>query len=119
MTIEIKRMGAQGDVILRRVKTMPKNVTRNETNGDVIVTHSETGHHHAIKHSGVEMFDVPGDPLVAYLQLDIGVDAAVEHLRPWDTHETLKLLGNKKSKTIWEVRRQREHAPEGWRRVAD
>lgn len=116
----IKRFGAQGDVVLRRVPSMPKDVieTKREA-GMVVVTHSETGHHHAIKHDGVTMFEAPANPLVAYLSLDMGVDATVEHLRPYDTHETLKLLGNKTKKTVWEVRRQREHSPEGWRRVVD
>ena len=115
-----KKMVAQGDVILRRVRSVPKDAKESKReNGMIVVTHSETGHHHAIKHDGVTMFEHPTNPLVAYLRLDMGVDATVEHLRPWDTHETLKLLGNKKSKAVWEVRRQREWSPEGWRRVVD
>lgn len=120
MTIEIKRCGAQGDVLLRRVAGVPKDaVVVPRENGAIIVTHSETQHHHAIKDDGVAMFEVPGNPLVAYLRMDIGVSADLEHLRPYDTHETLKLLGNKKTKTVWEVRRQREWSPEGWQRVVD
>lgn len=119
MTVEIKKMAAQGDVILRRVKKLPEGVTPVERKGHVVVTHSETGHDHVIKDAGVAMFEVPGNPLVAYLRMDIGVDCSVEHLRPWDTHETLKLLGDKKTQTVWEIRRQREWAPEGWRRVQD
>lgn len=119
MTVEIKKMAAQGDVILRRVAKVPTEAVAVERKGDIIVTHSETNHHHVIKDAGVAMFEVPGNPLVAYLRMDIGVDADVEHLRPWDTHETLRLLGDKKKATVWEVRRQREWAPEGWRRTLD
>ena len=38
----------------------------------------------------------------------------LEHLRSFDTHETIKLpVGT------FEIRRQREYTPEGWRRVED
>ena len=40
--------------------------------------------------------------------------ADVEHLWPFDTHETIRLTPGK-----WEIRRQREWSPEGWRRVED
>lgn len=117
---EIERCGAQGDIILRRVSEVPEGYTEaKRENGVLVVTHSETGHHHAIKHDGVTMFENPSDPLVAYLRMDIGVSAELEHLRPYDTHETLRLLGDKKKATVWEVRRQREWSPEGWRRVVD
>ena len=69
------------------------------------------------------MFEEPkGNGLVCYLRMDIGLDADiggvdVVHHRPWDTHETIRLLGNPGD--VWEVRCQREHTPEGWRRVED
>jgi len=116
----IIRVGAQGDVLLFRVRSVPKDaIEKKREDKGVVVTHSETGHDHLIKHDGVTMFEHATNPLVAYLRLDIGVDATIEHMKSYDTHETLKLLGNKKSRAVWEVRRQREHAPEGWRRVVD
>ena len=112
---------AQGDVLFRRVPAIPAEAKAVKRRGPIVVAHSETGHNHVIEDLSVEQFDVPGNPLVCYLQLtdgcqDVGgVD--VKHLRTWDTHEAVRLLGN--SGDIWEVRRQREWSPEGWRRVAD
>lgn len=53
------------------------------------------------------------DPMICYLQI-AGDFADVVHHRPHDTHETLRLV-----RGIYEVRRQREWTPEGWRRVED
>ena len=83
------------------------------TSGRVIVAHSETGHHHAIDDGAVRYFSEPGSPTLTYLAID-GQFADVVHHRPYDTHETLRL-----TKGLWEVRRQREWSPEGWRVVSD
>lgn len=111
---------AQGDVLFRKVKAVPKGAVLSKAKGARVVAHSETGHHHVVEQPGVNLFEVPGNPLVAYLQLGDscasgGMD--VVHQRPWDTHETVRLLGAPGD--VWEIRRQREWAPEGWRRVAD
>lgn len=112
---EVTNMAAQGDVIFRRIDKLPGEAKREERRGALVVAHSETGHHHSIDDVGVIRYDV-GNPMICYLQL-AGVDHAdVIHHRPWDTHETLRLLGED---SIWEVRRQREWTPEGWRRVED
>lgn len=112
---EIKEQGAQGDVMFRRVGEIPQSATESvpRENGKLIVTHSETGHHHAIDAPDVKMFREPRDPLVAYLQVG-GAGAEVVHHRSFDTHETIKLPAG-----LWQVRRQREHTPDGWRRVED
>ena len=110
------RMCAQGDVLFRRVKSVPENCTRVARNGPIIAAHSETGHHHAIADDGVIQFD-GGDPLRCYLLLESVDSCDVVHHRSWDTHETVSLGGGQGA--VWEVIRQREFAPEGWRRVAD
>lgn len=112
--IEIKRMGAQGDVLFRRVKALPEGAAPEERQGPIVVAHSETGHHHVIGDDGVVRFTVD-DPMVCYLQID-GAYADVVHKRPFDTHATVRLLGGG---SVYEVRRQREWTPEGWRRVED
>ena len=117
---EIKDMAAQGDCLFRRVSAIPAGAVEVPRKGPIIVAHSETGHHHAIESVFVRQYDVPGNSLVSYLQMDVGLTDAgadVVHHRPWDTHETLRLLG--KPGDVWEVRRQREWSPEGWRRVED
>lgn len=111
----LERMGCQGDVMFRRVESIPKTAKAVTEKGRIIVTHSETGHHHAIDiddSGAVTRFEV-GDPMVCYLSI-AGDGAEVVHHRPFDTHETVKLLAG-----CWEVRRQREYTPEGWRRVED
>ena len=118
---EIRELAAQGDCIFRRVDRLPDGAQEVPRNGPIIVAHSETGHHHAVDALFVRQFDVPGSSLTSYLLFDDVLQdvggADVVHHRPWDTHETLRLLGGKG--TVWEVKRQREWVPEGWRRVED
>lgn len=113
-----KNQAAQGDLLIRRVEKLPAGLKPMATEGGkYIVAHSETGHHHVIAaRPNVVVFDTE-DPLVSYLQVVEATDAmetVIEHLRSFDTHEALGVPpGN------YEIRRQRENAPEGWRRAAD
>lgn len=118
---DISKIGAQGDVLFRRVSAVPAGAVEVVRNGPLVVAHSETGHHHAIECKALSYFEVPGQSLVSYLRFEDGLETVggvdVVHHRPWDTHETMRLLG--KPGDVWEVRRQREWTPEGWRRVED
>lgn len=115
--ISVKKMAAQGDVMFRRVPKLPEGAKEKTRAGDLVVAHSETGHHHVVRDPEARLYET-ADPFVCYLRLDTpSID--VEHLRPFDTHETLRLLGKKKGPAFYEVRRQREHTPEGWRMVQD
>ncbi len=117
--IQIQNMGAQGDVLFRRVKSLPKGLKEVDPKAKrKVVAHSETGHHHAIDSSGVRMYQ-GDDPLTCYLVLESVEHADVVHYRPWDTHETLRLLGERGGGGVFQVRRQREWTPEGFRRVED
>lgn len=119
---EVKKIGAQGDVLFLRATEIPANaIQAKPEDGRLLVAHSETGHHHAVEaSSGIEMFIDPQNPLCAWLRVPAMVPQAdVVHHRPWDTHETMRLLSDETSETIWEIRRQRERSPEGWRRVED
>jgi hypothetical protein len=113
--IEVSRLAAQGDVLFRRIDAVPDGVVATRTDGrPIIVARSETGHHHVIDDPAVALFvKTERDPLVCFLRVD-GDFAEVRHLRLHDTHETLRLC-----RGAWEVRRQREWAPEGWRGVVD
>jgi hypothetical protein len=113
-----KNMAAQGDLLLRRITAIPAEATPLAAcNGAFVVAHSETGHNHVIaERPNVRMFTT-GDPMVSYLQVVEATDAAetiLEHLRTFDTHESISVPPG-----AYEVRRQREYAPEGWRRVED
>lgn len=109
---------AQGDVLIRRVQEIPSSAKPTPaTDGKVIVTHSETGHHHIMlldreaDMPSVEMFE--GDnPLIAWIK--VNRPTALEHQRPHDTHEAILFEPG-----IYEIRRQREYTPEGFRRVED
>lgn len=113
---EIHRMGAQGDVVFRKVDAVPPGFEASKPCESVIVAHSETGHHHALDGAGVKLFEGK-DPLRCYLMLESVTHADVVHHRPYDTHETVRLGGGIGS--VYEVIRQREYTPEGWRRVED
>lgn len=116
--------GAQGDLMFVRVDSgpyavdVPSDLTEaRPEKGRVIVAHSETGHNHEVDAVTARLME-GRDPLVAYLMPTGPGVIAVEHLRPWDTHETVG-LSCPTGKEIWEVRRQEEWTPEGWRRVED
>ena len=107
-----KSICAQGDVLIRRIEAMPSGLKKIDPDGAyVIVTHSETGHHHVMDADKAEMFQGP-DLLTAFLL--VRKACKLTHLRPHDTHEAIKF-----SPGVYEVRRQREYVPEGFRRVAD
>lgn len=99
----------QGDVCFERVDALPEEAKPSKSN---VVAHSETGHHHTAERA--EVYDFDG--MTLYMKA-IGKSVDVVHHRPNDTHETIRLLGEPGA--IWKVRRQREHTPEGWRRVED
>ena len=109
---------AQGDLYIRRIDKLPENVTKVKAeNGQYICAHSETGHSHVIAERPNVTLYAGDDPMISYLQVVEATDETetlLEHLRSFDTHETIKLpVGT------FEIRRQREHTPEGWRRVED
>ena len=109
---------AQGDVLFRRVDAIPSNVSEQMPNGkgEVVVTHSETGHNHVMvldrsPGPAVQMFN--GDnPLISWLK--VNRPTALEHQRQHHTHEPILFQPG-----MYEIRRQQEQRPEGWRRVAD
>lgn len=104
---------AQGDIYIRRVDALPGNAARVEPeDGLLIVTHSETGHHHVMDADSVTMYRLP-DSIMDCL-LVVAAPTPLRHLRPHDTHEPILFdVG------IYHVRRQREYTPEGWRQVQD
>ncbi len=117
---KFKNVCAQGDVMFRRVAEVPSSARAiTPDDGRIVVTHSETGHDHVMvldkrksRTPAVEMFQSADNPLLAWLK--VNRPTALEHLRPHDTHEPIMFgVG------VYEVRRQREHTPEGWRPVMD
>lgn len=115
-----EKQAAQGDLLIVRVDEIPATAKLvPPKGGQIVVAHSETGHHHAFAAiPGVEKLEEPGNAMVGYLRIagevNDGAGADLVHHRPHDTHETLRLPpGN------YELRRQREWTPQGLRRVED
>lgn len=105
---------AQGDIFIRRVAAIPKNAKPAKPDGGKwIIAHSETGHHHVIDRPKAEVYEAVDDHFVAWIRML--KDGELRHERSFDTHESLKLEAG----AIYEVRRQREYTPEGFRRAAD
>lgn len=112
-----KNTAAQGDVCFIRRVSLPDSLTEiKPANGRIVVTHSETGHDHVMvldraETPAVRMY-ASANPLVAWLE--VNRPTALEHKRPHDTHEPIMFEPG-----IYEVRRQREYTPAGFRRVED
>jgi hypothetical protein len=111
---------AQGDVLIIKRDKLPRKLKPVATSGGrVVVTHSETGHDHVMvldrpkgkARPSVEMYATE-NPLIAWIK--VNRPTALEHLRPHDTHEPIMF-----GEGVYEIRRQREYTPEGFRRVAD
>ena len=113
----LNNFAAQGDFIIRRIKEIPANAEPVMADGQhFIVAHSETGHNHVMERTHVTAFkpqDVK-DVDLYNLFFSVAQDTEITHLRNFDTHESIMVPpGN------YEVRRQREYTPEGFRRAAD
>ena len=106
---------AQGDIIILKVSAIPATAKAAEpVRGRWVVTHSESGHDHVIDRPKAEMYESADDNFVAYIKT-LGDGAEIVHEREHDTHETIVLEPNR----FYEVRRQREYTPEGFRRAQD
>lgn len=110
----IESQAAQGDVLFRKIAELPAGATpANSEGGAFVVAHSETGHNHVVMERPDVRYFSAMDEFRSYLVIE-NEPAPVEHKRSFDTHESFAL-----SPGIWEVRRQREYTPEGFRRAAD
>lgn len=102
----------QGDVLVKRIKALPKNLKPAEPeNGRFVLAHGEaTGHHHSFAISDrVAMFREDGSGGGLFLTVT-GAPVALEH----QEHTALSVEPGH-----YEVVRQREYHPEAIRRVED
>ncbi|MBK8009565.1 MAG: hypothetical protein IPK23_14920 [Rhizobiales bacterium] len=77
---------AQGDIYIKRIEALPVNAMEvKPEGGKVIVTHSETGHHHVMEATAVKMYRLPDSIMDCLLVVE--QPTALEHLRQHDTHE--------------------------------
>lgn len=133
------KMAAQGDMLIRAIDKLPDNIKETPAeHGNFVLAHSETGHNHVVKkQEGVSFYANENDPFIAYLVIepnklkaqsvtDSQVRVECKHLRDYDTHETISFFTGDifakvkdAGKKIFEIRRQREYTPEGFRRAQD
>jgi hypothetical protein len=108
------KMAAQGDMLLVRIDALPEGLRDvPPINGAYILAHSETGHNHVVlERPTVRMFAAM-DEFRAYLTVE-EEPVELQHQRNFDTHETLLVPPG-----TYEIRRQREYTPQGFRRAAD
>lgn len=113
-----QNLAAQGEISIRRVDRLPDDVTAiAPENGNYIIGHSETGHHHVMTLDRKQVFEAINPPAgmrVLYAILDAPADLV--HQRGHDTHETIQIEPG-----IYEFRLGREYDPyaELARQVAD
>jgi F0F1-type ATP synthase membrane subunit b/b' len=108
-----KKLAAQGDVMFKRIDELPDGLVEAEKqNGKYTVAHSETGHNHTVLEREAKLLIDKTNEFIAYLKVD--EEAVLTHERSFDTHESIKF-----DKGFYEVRKQREYTPEGYRRAAD
>lgn len=117
-----RKIAAQGDMMLIQIASLPEGVEEvSAVNGRHTLAHSETGHDHIVmERPTIHMFKamddlramLDGKP-AAYLVVE-EEPAELKHLRDFDTHESIAIPPG-----TYEVRRQREYAPEGFRRAVD
>lgn len=104
----------QGDVYLIPIMAVPADAKPVAAdNGQFIVTHSETGHHHVVmerpdirQFSGMDIF-------TGFLEID-GDGAELVHLRDHHTHAPQTIQPG-----AWLIQRQGTYTPEGWERARD
>ena len=108
-----KNTAAQGDIYARKIAELPPGVEAvPPKDGRVVVAHSETGHHHVMDAATVTMHRLPDDIMRCFLT--VAEPTPLEHLREFDRHEPIQFESG-----VYEIKRQREYVPEGFRRVED
>ncbi len=106
---------AQGDCLLRKIEKLPAGLKRVDAeNGQLVIAHSETGHNHCVKERPAVKLYASVDQFRGYLEVSGDQAVVLEHHRSFDTHEALEIKPG-----IYEICRQREYTPEGFRRAAD
>ncbi len=105
------RYVAQGDLNIFAVDSIPDGLKElKPDDGNHILAHSETGHHHVVDGNTVRVFKA--NDFISYL--DVEKESNVVHLRSFDTHAPITLDPGK-----YRITRQREYTPEGFRIAAD
>lgn len=135
----INDVAAQGDILFIRVDRLPEGAVLQAADGDPIVAHSESGHHHIVRaFSGyrVEHYVVDAmtsavrivrkrerlteiaDSATAAIDIALAGASALHEKAGPDAHEAFG-LACEGEEAIYQINRQEELRPEGWARVQD
>jgi len=111
---------AQGEIYARKVETLPEGLaafTERSADGEWIISHSESGHHHLLGADGVDVMerteDVPSGMRILYAIVKEPTRLYQDAATPHDAHEV--------PPGLYEFRIAREYDPlmEQARQVAD
>lgn len=121
-----EKVAAQGDIYITKIDALPtdRKFEKAKPEGQMlIVTHSETGHHHVMDADAVTLLREVDGPTPARGELPrsimecflvVNKPTLLNHLRQYDQHTAIMF-----KEGIYHVRRQQEYTPEGLRQVAD
>lgn len=102
--LKFEKVAAQGELTITRLSRTPKKIGSPvaAVNGDLIVGHSETGHHHVVDADCATLTRV--DAFTAFL--NVFRPTAIVHKREHDTHPSIELQPG-----MYEFRTGREFDP--------
>lgn len=107
------QFGAQGELYITRIEKLPEGVQPVlQSDGDLIIGHSETGHHHVMNAERTTLYRLPEEIYECFVV--VTENDELRHLRSFDTHESWMFEPG-----VYEIQRAREYIPEGWRPSAD
>jgi hypothetical protein len=112
--VKFKTRAAQGDMLITKIAKLPEGLVpaKCERKGYHVLAHSETGHDHVVLEKSAQLLIDKTNSFIAYL--NVLEPCEIEHLRSHDTHKSIAL-----DKGVYEIRRQREYTPEGFRKAQD
>ena len=84
---------SQGEIDTVKVSSLPAGIKKvSAENGNYILAHSESSHHHVVAERPQVNYYTSEDPLISYLEVVETTDQAeifLEHLRSFDTHQPI------------------------------
>lgn len=113
--MNLQQVYRQGDVLIVRIDTMPKDVKAEKKSDRVVLAYGEvTGHAHAIDQREVKAFAPTKPARIFDAKVERFLQVTTKALLKHEEHSTIELPAGD-----YAVIQQREYHPEEIRRVAD
>ena len=88
--VSFKNTAAQGELYLQKIRKLPLGlIPVKPVKGNLIVGHSETGHHHVVDADTANVYQDPNNPLNLFIEAI--QPTQLVHLRPTDTHGAIAI----------------------------